>query len=179
MHTKLLLTALGALGIPAVSANADDFYAGVGSGGYRLESGEFKDSSPTFKLFGGYQLNQYVAFEGSYQRLFEAKDIIGGSPVEIDANVFELSTKLSYPFAQRFQGYTRLGWSYYEADLKAEGIAGPFTEHSYDDDFSWALGGNYSFNRRLGLRGEYGQLQIDDGDAEFLSFDVTYSFGKQ
>lgn len=178
MNTKLMLTALGAFGIPAMSASAADFYAGVGSGGYRLESGEFKDSSPTFKLFGGYQLNQNVAFEGSYQRLFEAKDTIGGGPVKIDGNVYELSTKLSYPFAQRFQGYGRLGWSYYEVDLKAEGFSGPFSQKTYDNDFAWALGGNYNFTRRVGLRGEYGQLLVDDGDAEFLSFDVTVSFGK-
>ncbi|NNE60415.1 MAG: porin family protein [Woeseia sp.] len=178
MNTKLMLTALGAIGIPAVSANAAEFYAGVGSGGYRLESGEFKDSAPTVKLFGGFQLNHNVAFEGAYQRLFQTEEIIGGGPVEIDGNVYELSTKLSYPFAQRLQGYGRLGWSYYEMKLKSTGFSGPISQNDYGDDFSWALGANYNFTQRLGLRGEYGQLLIDDGDAEFLSFDVTYSFGQ-
>ena len=178
MNTRLMLPALGLIGLVAVPADASDFYAGAGSGGYRLEADEFKDTAATMKFMGGYRLNEHVAFEGSYRQLFEAKDSLGGSPVEIDGSLWEASTVLSYPFAQRFQGYSRLGWTYSDLSLKSQGIAGPFRLNDYDDNFSWAIGGSYDVNDRIGLRSEYGQLDIDDADAEFLSIDLTYRFGQ-
>lgn len=178
MNTKLML-ALCAFGIPAAAAQAGEFYAGVGGGAYRVEVGEFDDTAPTFELFGGYQFNQYVSFEGAYIRMFDAEDVIGGGEVDLYGDVWELSTTLAYPFAQRFQGYGRLGWSYYEATTEADSFAGTFKETDYGDDFTWAIGGNYDITDRLGIRAEYGQIMVDDGDAEFLSVSMTFGFGRQ
>ena len=60
--------------------------------------------------------------------------------MKVDGNVWDLSTKVSYPMGDRFSPYGRLGWSYTD-------IRGVFTENSiegritervndYDDAFS-------------------------------------------
>lgn len=176
MNTKLMLATLCAFGIPAVAAG--EFHAGVAGGAYRVDSGEFSDTAPSFELYGGYDFNRFVSVEAAYLRMFDAEDVIGGGDVDFYGNVWELSTTLSYPFAQRLQGFARLGWSYYEATTEAVSFAGSFKETAYGDDFSWGIGGNYDITDRLGLRGEYGQIMVDDGDAEFLSVGLTYGFGK-
>ena len=177
MNNRKMLLALCALAVPAAAAG--DFYAGVGGGVYRVDSGEFDDTSPTTELFGGFQLNRNVAFEATYLRMFEAEDVIGGNRTELDGNVWEVSTKLSYPLAQRFQAFGRLGWSYYVTTLESEGINGRFRERDYGDDFSWGVGASYDITQRLGLRGEYGEILVDDGDAEFFSLGLSYGFGQK
>ena len=177
MYTKVMLAALCVFGIPAAAA-AGDFYAGIGGGAYGVESGEFDDSAPTMGLIGGYRINQYVAFEASYLRMFTAEDAIGGSAVELDGDVWGLSTTLSYPLADRFQAFGRLGWSYYDTTMEIDGVNERVKLNDYGDDFAWAVGGNYDISDRLGLRAEYGQIAIDDGDTDFLSLSLTYGFGR-
>ena len=177
MRLTIALVALGALSGSAVATEDSGFYASVGGGAYRLDGDGFKDTAPTMTLTGGYELNRYIALQGGYTRMFEANDRVAGSPVEIDGNVWDVATRLSYPISEKFAPYGRVGWSYYDLKLKADTVEGRFSDKEKDDDFAWALGMSYALTDTLDLRGEYSSIAVNGGDdPEFLSFNLTYRF---
>jgi OOP family OmpA-OmpF porin len=177
MKLSIALVALGVVSASAVATEDSGFYGSIGGGAYRLDADGFKDTAPTVKLVGGYDLNRYVAVEAGYSRLFETQDRVAGSNVKIDGNVWDIGTRVSYPITERIAPYGRLGWSYYDLKLKADTIEGRFSDKEKDDDFSWALGMSYALTDSIALRGEYSSIAVNGGtDPDFLSFNLTYQF---
>lgn len=179
MKKMIPLIAMTAVSIPAIAAETDAFYGAVGSGAYRFESEGFDERAATLSLLGGYRLNEHVAFEADYTRLFEANGNVDGIDIELDGNVWDLSTKLSVPVGDRFSPYGRLGWSY--LDLSAVGTSNGTSvrANDYDDGFLWAIGTGYKLNRKFSLNGEYSKVLISDADFDRLSLNLSYQFGSQ
>lgn len=177
MKYLLSLAALSLLGANANAANQGDWYLSGGAGMYRLKSEGFDDRAPTLKTQGGYNFNDYIAAELTYQRLLEAKDTVEGARVEIDGDSWELGTRLSYPFNDRFSAFGRLGWSFYDfsADVADEDLRFKATESG--DALTWGLGGRVNLTRRLAVNGEYARILVDHADADIVSADLTYRFG--
>lgn len=179
MKTLLSLTALTMLGGTAFAANESDFYMSAGGGVYRLEADGFDDRAPTMKITGGYHVNEYFALEAGYLRMFEAKDTVDDVRVEIDGDAWELGTRLSYPVSQRVSAFGRLGWSFYDfsADVRDEDL--DFKATDSGDGLTWAVGGRVNLSPQLALNGEYARILVDDADADFVSADLTYRFGRR
>lgn len=176
MKALLAMLGLSVLIAPAWASDSRGFYGSVGGGAYRIDSAGFEDVAPTLKVLGGYSLNRYVAFETAYLRLFESDDRVDGNRVEIDGNVWDLSTRLGVPFGDRFEGYGRVGWSFYDLTGKTALNGNRFSIKDEEDDFTWALGAGYSLTEKVSLRAEYAQIMVDRGDADFMSFNVSYRF---
>ncbi|MEJ2090344.1 MAG: outer membrane beta-barrel protein [Gammaproteobacteria bacterium] len=176
MKSVIASIALGVLVAPAWATDDQGFYTSIGTGGYRLEMQDFDDVAPTIDLLGGYDFNQYFAVEGTYRRLLESTDHVQGTRIDIDGDVWELSAKASYPFTSTLSGYGRLGWSAYEFIGKAFVADERIVDDHTGNDATWALGANYLLNDRFSLRGEYSQILIDHGDAQFVSLYMSYSF---
>lgn len=178
MKTILSLAALTLLGGTATAANESDFYMSAGGGIYRLEADGFDDRAPTMKLTGGYRVNDYFAVEAAYLRMFEAKDTVDDVRVEVDGDSWELGTRFSYPVNERFSAFGRLGWSFYDfsADVSDEDLAFKATDSG--DGLTWAVGGRVNLSQRLAVNGEYARILVDDADADFVSADLTYRFGR-
>tara|TARA_R110002096_G_scaffold2071_3_gene10798 strand:- start:24 stop:431 length:408 start_codon:yes stop_codon:yes gene_type:complete len=134
-------------------------------------------------VLGGYKLRENVAIEAAYTRLLDATDTIELTHVKVDGNVWDLSTKVSYPMGDRFSPYGRLGWSY--TDIRGvfteNSIEGTITErvNDYDDAFSWAVGTGIKLNERFVLNAELGRVLINDADFDRLSLNLNYGFGSQ
>ncbi len=178
MRKFIPLFAMIAIGAPALAADKDAFYGSVGGGVYRLESDAFDESSPTMRLLGGYNFNEYVALEASYTRLFEASELIQGVRVDVDGNVWDLSTKLSYPLGNRFSPYGRLGYSYVDLSALASEQGQSIRVNDYDNAFTWGVGATYKVNTRFEVGGELARTQINEGDLDFLSVNLNYRFGR-
>lgn len=179
MKKLIPLCAFAALGTPALAADGNDFYGSLGGGLYNLETEGFDETAANLKVLGGYNLTENVAFEASYTRLFEASATVEGIDVEIDGNVWDLSTKLSMPLGNRFQPYGRLGWSYVDLSALATADSESMRFNNYDNAFTWAVGTGISFSSRLGLNAEVARTMIDEGDLDFLSVHLNYRFGAQ
>lgn len=177
MKKMLSLTAMCALSMPAVAADPSPFYGSIGGGVYQLETNGFDDTAPTMKILGGYEFNEHVALEGSYTRLFEASENVDDINVDIDGNVWELSTKLSMPLSERFTPYGRIGWSYIDLQAVATEDDVRVDANHYDNAFTWAIGTDVKLTNRLTLGGEIARTNFDEGDLDFASVDVTYRFG--
>lgn len=177
MKNMIPLFALTALSAPAMAADGDAFYGSLGAGVYNLETDGFDENAATLKLIGGYSVTENVAVEASYSRLFEASEVVDGVDVDIDGNVWELSTKLSVPVGDRFKRYGRVGWSYVDLSALATDDGESERFNDYDNALTWAVGTGVNFSSRLGLTAEVARTMIDAGDLDFLSLNVDYRFG--
>ena len=177
MKKTLVLIALTAISMPAMAGDQNAFYGSLGGGAYRIKSEGFNETAPTTTILGGYNVNANVAFEAAYTKLFDANGTVDGVRVKIDGNEWDLSTRLSMPFGDRFNAYGRLGWSY--LDLSAVASAAGFSArvNDYDDGFTWAVGGGLKLNNRYSLHSEYSQVRISDADFDRMSLSLIYRFG--
>lgn len=179
MKKLIPLAAISAMSMPAVAAEMDGFYSSVGAGVYELDSGEFSGTAPTMKFLGGYNFNENIALEASYSRLFESSELIEGTRIDIDGNVWDLSAKLSYPMGNRFSPYGRLGYSYIDLSAFAQDQTDSVRLNDYDNAFTWGVGATYKINNRFAVGGEVARSQINEGDLDFLSVNLNYRFGRQ
>ncbi|MBT8078877.1 MAG: porin family protein [Gammaproteobacteria bacterium] len=178
MKKLYALAALTLVGTPAIAAESQGFYASVGGGVYRIDSNGFDDRAPSAMLTAGYDINQYFGVESTWSRLFNASDRVSGTKVTIDGNVWDLTTRLSYPVNDRVDPYLRMGWSYSDLAAKTTTIEGePLRLNDYDDGFSWAAGAGFSLTPRLDLKVEYARMLVTNDDLDRVSASVTYRFG--
>ncbi|MBT8144042.1 MAG: porin family protein [Gammaproteobacteria bacterium] len=178
MRTVIPLTLLCLSSGTAMAVNETNLYGAVGGGIHRIESQGFDDTAPTIRMIGGYRFNDIIAVEAGYTRLFDTSDTVEGVRVKIDGNSWELGTKLSYPINQRYNGYGRIGWSFYEFDAKVfDQDLALITADEDGDAFTWALGGRVRITERMDINGEYARILVDNADVDFLSLDLAYRFG--
>lgn len=177
MKKIIQLLVLTAISMPAMASGLDAFYGSLGGGAYRIKSDGFNERAAATTILGGYTLNEHVAFEAAYTKLFDAKGNVEGVNVKVDGNEWDLSTKLSVPMGDRLNPYARLGWSYLDLSLLGS-VAGISTRlNEYDDAFTWAVGTGVKLNSRYSLSGEYSRVLVNDGDFDRMSLNLNYRFG--
>lgn len=180
MINKLIpLIALSAISLPAAAADKSSFYGSLGGGAYRLKAEGFNETAPTAMFLGGFDLNERVAFEASYSRLFESSEQIQGLLAKVDGNVWDVSTRLSMPMGQRFSPYGRIGWSYLDTSLLVSDGQDATRINDYDDAFSWGVGTGFKLNDRYSLSGEYSRVLVNNADFDRMSLNLNVRFGSR
>lgn len=145
-----LVSALTALPAAAQYARDDDAPHAYGGGSVgRNDNEEF-----AWSLFGGYQLNRWVAAEFGYRDL--GRQTIGGTTA--DASAWELLGVGRVPIFDRLSAYGKLGG--YLGRAHGGGINENHT------DLTYGLGLEYGFTRNISLRGEW-QRYTDLGGGGF------------
>lgn len=179
MKKMFALAAITLIGTPALADDTQGFFASIGGGVYRVDSNGFDDDAPSSMLTGGYTFNKYAAIEAAYSRMFDASDRIDGTKVTIDGNLWDVTTRLSYPVSNRVDPYVRMGWSYSDLSAKARSDETSVRLNDYDDGLSWAAGTGIRLNSRLNLNLEFARMLVTDDDLDRLSASVSYRFGAQ
>ncbi len=201
MKTKLLATLAGAGMLAASSAawsQEPRFYLGgaVGQATMKdacqdLPSGFSCDDKDTaFKLFGGYQINRNFAVEAAYNDFGKAKanGTISGVSVDAtaEATAWELTAIGSWPIANRFAVYGKLG--VYYGDLKSNatatsgGATGTGSAKDTNTDLTFGLGASFDLTRNVSLRAEWQRFNDMGGndtgksDVDMLSIGALYRF---
>lgn len=174
--TSGLLAAALAGGVQAADDNT--FYAGTGAGMYYVDFDglDFDESAPTLRLFGGYQLNQYLSFEAGYSQLFEASGDVAGLDVEVDGSALDLSVRPTLPINDKLSAFGILGWADYDFDVKvSDGVTSASASDS-DSEFQYGVGGSWLVNDAWAVRGEWVIVDVSDADFGLLSVSATYNF---
>lgn len=145
-----------------------------------------------YKLFGGYQFNQYFAIEGGHFDLggfdFTATTQPAGTlNGAIEIKGYNLDLVGIIPFTERFSMFGRLGAQYAKAKDQFQGtgsvnIINPNPKES-DTNFKIGLGLQYAMTKALDIRLESERYRIDDavgntGDIDMLSLGLVYRFGQ-
>jgi hypothetical protein len=179
---KILLGVLGAAGLfAATSSIAGEGYIGVSAGmlvlegdvvrqingGVTARSG-FSAAVSNYKVFGGYELNEFFALDVAYFRASgTAEPFLFGTPVDISADGFTIRAVGALPLRRcqqecRTSDYFSILGSvgYWDGDTEAS-KSGFDTTTDSRDGFTWSVGGKYRYES-MSIRGEFEWFDSDD-----------------
>ena len=189
LQKKVLLAALvaGFAAAPTLAlaqargGNADlGFYAGASVGQSTSDCGRIAgcdDKDTAYRIFGGYKFHPNIAVEGGYSPLGE----ISGSGIKAESNAWDIVGVGSWPLGNNFSVLGKLG--FYNAEMKLSGAA---SGKKTTTDLTYGVGGQYDFNRNLGLRLEWNRYSgvkapdiagsSSDTDIDVLSVGALWRF---
>jgi OOP family OmpA-OmpF porin len=152
-----------------------------------------KDQSDilTYKVFGGKQMNRYLALEAGYYKLgkfgFDAITTDGALSGDTGLRGFNLDLVGQLPLSERFSVIGRVGAAYTTARTEFTGnrLNAVTAPHSRQSKLGPKLGMGleYKFSEALALRGEYERYRINDavgnrGDIDMATIGLVYKFGR-
>jgi hypothetical protein len=182
------------LALGGSSALAQDLagYAGVAVGEFDYANefgGDFSDSDSSWKLYGGFQIGEYVSFEGGRTWTSIEPDPPGavlsvGTRVlfaqDVDYELTDLRIMGRLPLKQ-FDLWFAIGVYEMEADVDFTSFfGGPASLDVYDTGELWALGVDWrlgQIDRTFDVRLEYEVFDFSFADASTLSVGIAYRFG--
>lgn len=200
---------LAGMTLPVVAADQDGWYIGAGAGasratiaeqeiradleasGYEITRFRFDDRDFGYKIFAGYQFNQYFAMEGGYFDLgkfnYDAETIpLGIKTGQLDFRGWNLDFMGILPLTERSSLFARIGAhnSKSTVDFVGTGAVNVLTPHyrKRSTDYKFGVGYQYQVNDEMAIRFEAERYRMDDavgnhGDIDFYSMNVMYRFG--
>jgi Outer membrane protein beta-barrel domain len=190
MNLKLTaaMAALSLALVPAAFAQEQEevsgFYLGGGAGQFNASIDDVDDLDETvqgwdeedtaYKLFAGYRLNRFVAFELDYINLGDPSGaVVPGRNVDASVDGFAPYVVGTMPLGQYFEVYGRLGYYFYDATRGVEDELDnrvQFDEESEDLVYGAGIGAN--IGEKFNIRAEYEKFDLeglDDADALWLT----------
>jgi opacity protein-like surface antigen len=191
----LLCLALGSWASAGLAQEVHGPYVGVSAGSFSYKQDEqgplgipFSDSSASYRLFGGYQLNSAYGIEAGWQKAGDFKESFGGFDPVVGEQTLDVSTSyeiktlrlvLLAPFSS-VSMYGAVG--YYDADIDAS-LRYEDTTQVVDDvekssDSGATVAGGVQFDlRKFSIRGEYEWFKTKSGiDSNNISVGVLVVF---
>lgn len=149
------------------------------------------ESDRGYKLFVGYQFNQYVAVEAGYADLgdftVEVNRAPGAGTLAGEANYkgYNLDLVGTWPLTPRLSAFGRVGAFHYETEESFTGtqsVAASLVRDDKDTGYKFGAGLEYSFTERLSARIEAERYRIEDligdhGSVNLYSVGLVYRFG--
>jgi OOP family OmpA-OmpF porin len=151
----------------ARGGNSDlGFYAGASVGQSKSDcpsgGSSCDDKDTAYRIFGGYKFHPNIAVEGGYAPLGETSTGVGTlGNVTAEANAWDIVGVGMWPLGNNFSIFGKLG--FYNAEVK---LGGALSGKKTTTDLTYGLGGQYDFNRNLGLRLEWNRYsKVKEPDA--------------
>lgn len=180
----------GNLGLSRAEIDEDRIRDGLQSEGFIVNSFSDDDRDLGYKLFGGYQLNRYLALEAGYFDLgtfdFEATTTPPGTFAgEIDITGLNFDLVGLLPISSRFSAFGRGGVTREKAKDRFSSTGAVFVtdprRNKTATNYKYGLGVEYALTETLGLRAEAERYRIDDavgnnGDVDLYSLGLVYRF---
>jgi OOP family OmpA-OmpF porin len=203
---KLSLLTLALMAAPFAMAQDAGWYAGANIGQTRssldnasisnsllgatppaITSMAEDNSDRGYKLFGGYQLNKYLALEGGYFDLGQFDFVTSTSaPSTLSGNIQVRGVNLdavgTLPITDKFSAFGRLGVTHAHTKGSFAGAGAVASTRASDNNLKVGLGVQYAFTDALSLRAEIERYRINDsvghkGDIDMASVGLVYRFG--
>jgi OOP family OmpA-OmpF porin len=184
----LAVAALAAASAAQAQDNESGFYAGGGIGQFDVAIDDFDDVEDTvdaydsddsaWKLFGGWRMNPYLAFEVAYINLGSPEDeILPETELTVETDGFAPYVVGTFPIGDWFEVFGKAGYYWYSTDLKVTTPLGSLSDDESDSTFTWAAGFGVNIFERVNIRLEYEQFDFDaTDDAEALWLTGAYRF---
>jgi OOP family OmpA-OmpF porin len=186
---------IGGVSVGQSKARIDDpqIISQLQGGGFATTSLNDVNRDTAFKIFGGYQFNQYFALEGGYFDLGKfgyaaTTSPTGGLNGSIQIKGLNVDAVGILPFEGKFSIFGRLGLNYAQSRDSFNSTGGVVTTESSANTNSLNLkagvGVQYDFMDSVALRGEWERYRINDavgarGDIDLLSIGLVVMFGKE
>lgn len=133
------------------------------------------DTDTTWKIFGGYRFNRYIAAEATYvdwgKATATARITATGRTIDVAASQvsYGLAALGALPLGSRFELFGKAGFLNTEQETRSTG-----TVTRDETELHYGLGVKYAFTRNWALRGEW--ENTDKLKVELLSIGVEYRF---
>jgi OOP family OmpA-OmpF porin len=186
------LSVLGAVSTPAAPQDAG-WFVGAAGGQSRAKEGcgtigalgvECDDRGAAWRVFGGYQFNNYIGYEIAYTDLGKVpeRNTPGVTTVTFEPTAIETVLFLALPLGEQLSVFFKGGIFRWELDRTITGT-GAGTTNASANDVTWGLAGSYKLNRSVALRLDW-QRYKDIGDPavtgktdfETLMLGVSFKF---
>lgn len=192
LNKKLLRVSLVAAGLLMSAAASAQVYVGatVGKSQWRDDcygNATCSNTSNTYKLFGGYNINNTFALEGSYYSLGSTEQSLqnqfGSYYHKLKASAFELSGIAKYELTNELTGFAKLGVATIKEENAVDNTefgfgrrAGIFSQNSTQPVLGVGL--TYKLSKELSLRGELETRKVKYGSKSVsnLSVGLQYAF---
>jgi len=158
---------LGAVPGPAPAQDAG-WYVGLGAAHMKTDGcppapATCDDKDSVWKLFGGYQFNQYLGYELAISDMGKRSATFAGPTLATaQFRFFEMTLTGTLPLGQRLAAYAKAGIFSWDVDFDFPPGAGQSADTN-GNDFTFGAGVKYQFTRNFGVRAEW-QRYNDVGD---------------
>lgn len=144
------------IGLLPVAAVADgEWLAGAAIGNAQVREtfdlATFEPSSTSYRIYGGYQFNDYFGLQAGYLK-FESFDesiyFVGGSTrLSVDVDGFTAAAIARVPFAQRFDVHAKIGAFFHDAHSLIDGVP----DSTSETDVFFGIGLGFELSDKLSL----------------------------
>ncbi|MFY0676549.1 MAG: porin family protein [Neptuniibacter sp.] len=179
MNKLILSSALAATLLSSTVFADSNFYLGGSIGqtevDYVPEAGATvtDDSDTSWKIFGGYNINENFAVEVAYQDLGDNSAVVLGQPTYIDGDALSISLVGKLPINDQFGLFGKLGYADVEADADVPSINASVS--ASDSDVLYGIGAVYSVTEAVDVRLEWEHIDLAD-EIDTVSLGVSYNF---
>jgi OOP family OmpA-OmpF porin len=143
------------------------------------------DRDTGFGVSVGYEVTNWFAVEANFVNYGQfALNGVSTLPAltvrsEVEPRSYGLHAKLSYPFAEQFIGYAKLGVARWDVDVESEVREATqdrrFSEDDSGKSFAWTLGAEYRLAKQWRLGLGYSQLEAGDTVLEEEKLGLLYA----
>lgn len=186
--TWAVALALGLVSMPALAADDQGFYGGVGVGEVSIDfSGDidgttlsFDDGDTAFRVFGGWQFSEYFSAEAGYVDGGTASETlnISGTPVAVDIEVtgFDVMLRGTLPMGEMFYAFAEAGMIFWDADFIASAMGVSDRVSDSGEDAGYGAGFGIDIGDNASVRVEYVRYDISDADVDSIMAIVLWKF---
>lgn len=191
MNKKLGMAVLGAVFFLPFTAQAEGAYVGFNAGRANqkitfYDDGSYKDSATGYKLYGGYEFNQYFGVEGGYANMGKAKfpfvSDTGTGVSDVKTNAFYVAATGTIPINEQFSVFGKLGFSRNSTKIRDVETVVKYEYKQTRTTPLIGIGATYKFSNMLAAVVEYedyGKVVKDVGGSmktNLFSVGLRYKF---
>ena len=174
-HVRTKTAALAALTMLLSPTVFADWYVGGALGqtfiDENIDGFRIKDNTTSWRIYGGYDFNDYFGLEGSYLDLGEISDNIQGIPVRATGYGWTIAAVGKIPMGEKFAIQAKAGMFF--SDGKSS-VGGVVENDPGDQDPFVGLGLAYKFNEKTQI--DIGADYYDMDDVQPLVASIGLSF---
>jgi OmpA-OmpF porin, OOP family len=177
-HVRIVGAGLLAALLAAGEARADEsgFYLGASAGEARQKSGDFEGTDNSFKVFGGYSFNEYLAAEAGYVDGGRQVDHAGPLRLAVDSSGLFVAGLAKLPIGRYVAPYVKVGYVFYDSTATVSSGAQTLYESRSDEDLLYGIGCEFKLGENFRLRVEYERVDVSDADFDIFSITAAFQF---
>ena len=179
--TSLVLPAVLVVAMLPGIATADGHWLFGGSVGTAsidepVDGFRFDADSTSYRIYGGYQFNEYFALEGGYMDLgnFDEQIQQGGTvvPISADADGFTFAARGSVPLGEKFALHGTIGSFFWDGANEIAGI----NSNVSDSNIFFGAAASFDVTTNVSLRAEATQYELDGVNSEVFGLGFQLNF---
>lgn len=173
MKTLLLTTAAALVAAAPAVAQEGDVHLGAGYTFLDTDGAEFD----AVTVRGGYDFTDYLGVEGeALIGLNDESYTVAGVPIEASVDYgLGAFAKAQYPLADQVSVFARLGYVYYEAEVRGLGAA-PQSVADSEGGVGYGVGAEWAFAGPNAVRADWTRNDFDDGETDAYTLSYVRRF---